>query len=679
LPKLTPLIWLRHAFMPDWFREALYDRLTPQQADRISQELSDIISPLKSKRDDTLRLYIATQPGAQPEAPVPTGRVRAWFQKLRRSRAVQEMGRVADRGSPLRDYVMLHYLSGRQGKALTPYVPKALLTLLFPKGQPWLRFRPGFLAVAAAMVSALLWWWWDPAPTPVPSAIVAVGFMEESNEVIVTRENGLVERWVWNDHALALSESGPERLFTDRLAKVKMGELTVADPKGHLKLDYQNEGQLLVINLDDGQELAREPAPPAQVASLHWPSGADAYLVVAQTVVPDLVTLSGLGNLRQQVIASRQEKQAAEEKAREEKQKAEEAKRLAANLAKKKAIEAGRQVDAEKQPPLQPEPTKVVEQPAASADMEQSRIREPEPSSPAQQLPEPAQTVANEKLDSRITGKDGAPMVLIPAGSFLMGSMKEEVEQAILDCVKEWGELMCERWYKPELPQHKVQMDAFYFDTYEVTNRRFQQFTRQTGYRTTAEREGSARVLVDGRTWKYVKGANWQKPEAGATVFDSNRAEHPVVAVSWDDAQAYCRWAEKRLPTEAEWEYAARAGTTTKYWWGQRNPGSRRVENIYNDGSVGTAPVGSYEANPWGLHDISGNVAEWTADWYGEDYYGKSPARNPTGPSGGEYRVIRGGSWSIGPVDVRSALRNRLAPTERLDNIGFRCAQDIPK
>jgi formylglycine-generating enzyme len=307
----------------------------------------------------------------------------------------------------------------------------------------------------------------------------------------------------------------------------------------------------------------------------------------------------------------------------------------------------------------------------------------------------PEEKNEKEPLRREITGKDGAPMVLIPAGSFLMGSTKDEVERAIKDCVKELGQdqQTCEAGYKPELPQHKVQMGVFYFDRYEVTNQRFQQFTRQTGYRTTAEREGSAWAFVEGKGWEDVKGAHWQKPEAGPTVFDSNRAEHPVVAVSWDDAQAYCRWAEKRLPAEAEWEYAARAGTMTTYWWGQGNPGSRRVENIadeaakkllkpimsgYDDGSVRTAPVGSYEANPWGLHDISGNVAEWTADWHGEDYYGKSPGRNPTGPSGGELRVVRGGSWYVEPVFVRSAFRLRYAPTNRLVNIGFRCAQDVP-
>ena len=166
-----------------------------------------------------------------------------------------------------------------------------------------------------------------------------------------------------------------------------------------------------------------------------------------------------------------------------------------------------------------------------------------------------------DALAKQIIGKDGAPMVLIPAGSFLMGSTKAEVDRAIQDSVRELGvdQQSCEGWYKRELPQHKVQIDTFYLDKCEVTNRLFHEFVQQTGYRTTAEREGSAFVFVEGKGWEDVKGANWLKPEAGATVFDSGRAEHPVVCVSWDDAQAYCQWAGKRLPTEAEFEYAMRA------------------------------------------------------------------------------------------------------------------------
>ena len=285
-------------------------------------------------------------------------------------------------------------------------------------------------------------------------------------------------------------------------------------------------------------------------------------------------------------------------------------------------------------------------------------------------------------------------MVLISAGSFKMGSTKDEVDQAIKDCVNalKKDQQTCEGWYKSELPQHLVTVDALYLDTYEVTNRLFQQFVQQVRHQTTAEREGSVQNFVEGKGWEDVKGASWRKPEAGVTVFESNRTEHPAVSVSWDEADAYCRWAGKRLPTETEFEYALRAGTTTKYWWGDRNPGSRRVENIadesakqllanimrgYDDGSVRTAPVGRYEANPWGLHDMSGNASEWVADWYDRAYYSKSPERNPKGPSSGELRVLRGGSWSNEPGHVRSAARNGLAPSERGGNLGFRCAQDV--
>jgi formylglycine-generating enzyme required for sulfatase activity len=578
---------------------------------------------MKSDRDDTLRLYIATQQGAQPEAPAPTGRVRAWFQKLRRRLTIQEMGQAADKGSPLRDYVMLHYLSGRQGKALTPYVPKALLTLLFPKGQPWLRFRPGFLAVAAAMVSALLWWWLDPAPTPVPSAIVAVGFLEESNDVIVKRENGLAERWVRKDHALALSESGPESLFTDPLAKVKMGELTASDPDGHVKLDYRKEGQLLVITLGDDQELAREAVPPAQVASLHWPAGADAYLVVARTVVPELVTLSGLGNLRQQVIASRQEKQAADAKAKEEKLKAEEAKRLAAIVPKKKAIEAAQSVGPEKQLPPQTKPTKVAEAPTAAADMKQSGGPESAPSQSVQSERPEADT--NEKLPSRIIGKDGAPMVLVPAGEFLMGSGKDSKSAQ-----------------DDERPAHRVYRDDYYIDQYEVTTARYAKFFQET---------------------------KWREPYLWSEQVLKQHTNKPVVGVDWNDAVAYCSWAGKRLPTEAEWEKAARGTDQRMYPWGDQAPTDQRANfdhccDFKDYGAL--TEVGSFEGgkSPYGAYDMAGNVWEWVADWYDEHYYGKSPEQNPKGPSTGIYRVIRGGSWGNGPESVRSADRCRAHSRE---------------
>jgi formylglycine-generating enzyme required for sulfatase activity len=281
--------------------------------------------------------------------------------------------------------------------------------------------------------------------------------------------------------------------------------------------------------------------------------------------------------------------------------------------------------------------------------------------------------------DREITSKDGAPMVLIPAGEFQMGSPDGEGDN-------------------DEHPRHKVALSAFYLAKYEVTNQRFKQFAQQTSYRTTAEQEGKAWAITAIGKPEEVSGAHWRKPEGGATVFDSNREEHPVVSVSWEDAQAYCRWAGKRLPTEAEFEYATRAGAETKYWWGNGNPGSRRVANIgdeslkrqysdwplpimtgYDDGSVRTAPVGSFEANPFGLYDMTGNVWEWTSDRYDKQYYGNSPRKDPMGQSNGDFRVLRGGSWTNSPDEVRSANRTRHSPTYRFGPFGFRCAQDSPK
>lgn len=285
-------------------------------------------------------------------------------------------------------------------------------------------------------------------------------------------------------------------------------------------------------------------------------------------------------------------------------------------------------------------------------------------------------TPVHPTVQNEITGMDGAPMVLIPAGEFWMGSPDDDGD-------------------KDEHPRHRVGLSAFYLDKFEVTNRRFEQFVRERSHWTTAEQEGKAWALTSAGGWEEISGAQWRKPEGGDSVFLSNREEYPVVSVSWEDANAYCRWSGKRLPTEAEFEYATRAGTETKYWWGNSDPGGRRVANIadetarrrypnwtittgYGDGYVRTAPVGLFDVNPFGLYDMIGNVWEWTADWYGEHYYQGSPPRNPQGPSSGEHRVLRGGSWGPGPGNARSAHRLRLTPSKRFDDIGFRCAQDVP-
>ncbi len=315
--------------------------------------------------------------------------------------------------------------------------------------------------------------------------------------------------------------------------------------------------------------------------------------------------------------------------------------------------------------------------------------------SPTDQAPTRPASQSPPRQQTR-TGQGEAAMVLVPGGTFWMGISDNEKARAIEDCKTEFKKqaASCTGLVLSAQPRHQVTLDPFSLDPYEVTNRQFEQFVQATGYQTTAEKEGTAHVRIDGQGWQETKGATWRQPEAGPDVFASNRAEHPVVNVSWHDAEAYCRWAGKRLPTEAEFEYATRAGTQTVYWWGNFSPGTRQVANVadesaktllpiiivgYDDGAITTAPVGSYEANPFGLFDMTGNVAEWTADWHDAFYYRKSPERNPTGPSSGDHRMTRGGSWNDAAFGIRPTVRGGGAPTERDTKIGFRCTRGRTK
>lgn len=306
------------------------------------------------------------------------------------------------------------------------------------------------------------------------------------------------------------------------------------------------------------------------------------------------------------------------------------------------------------------------------------------PTRPASQSPPRQQTR---------TGQGEPTMVLVPGGTFWMGINDDEMDRVIEDCKTELKKdaTTCKGWALSAQPRHQVTLDPFFLDPYEVTNQQFEQFVQATGYQTTAEKKGTAEVWIDGQGWQETKEATWRRPEAGPDVFASDRADHPVVNVSWHDAEAYCRWVGKRLPTEAEFEYATRAGTQTTYWWGNFSPGTRQVVNVadesakthlpvivagYDDGYLTTAPVGSYEANPYGLFDMTGNVTEWTADWSDGFYYRKSPDRNPTGPSSGEHRIIRGGGWNDASYRIRPTVRIGWLPTDRNTKTGFRCAKN---
>lgn len=240
-----------------------------------------------------------------------------------------------------------------------------------------------------------------------------------------------------------------------------------------------------------------------------------------------------------------------------------------------------------------------------------------------------------------------------------------------------------------EAPVHELSVKDFLIDRHAVTVAEFGEFVRATAYTTEAEKLGwSGAFDMQAGSWKRVDGADWRHPDGPAS---SASSREPVTQVSWNDASAYAKWAKKRLPTEAEFEYAARGGLAGKrYSWGDELTRDGKYQanwwqgrfpdrNLGSDGFIGRAPVGSFPANGYGLYDMTGNVWEWCADWFAEDYYRVSPAADPRGPSSGGHRVIRGGSWLCSEnycTGYRVAARNHTAPDTGLNNLGFRCVKD---
>ena len=268
---------------------------------------------------------------------------------------------------------------------------------------------------------------------------------------------------------------------------------------------------------------------------------------------------------------------------------------------------------------------------------------------------------------TQISEKDGMTLLYVPAGEFTMGSEDGDDD---------------------EKPVHTVSLDAFWIDQTEVTNAMFQEFVRATSYQTNAEKSGKSDVFnLSSKQWEETSGADWQHPQ-GPDSDLSGLSEHPVVHVSWNDASAYCEWAGRRLPTEAEWEKAARGTDGRTYPWGKLPPAGNLVnfadvnlnvdyaDKNVDDGYQFTAPVGSYPADvsSYGAYDMAGNAWEWVQDWYGESYYQNSSSVNPQGPASGEYRALRGGSWQNYGYDLRAANRNGAGPGLTNVNIGFRCA-----
>ena len=314
----------------------------------------------------------------------------------------------------------------------------------------------------------------------------------------------------------------------------------------------------------------------------------------------------------------------------------------------------------------------------------------------------PSRAVAIQVSYTTKTGRSvngNTEMVFIKGGRFTMGS--NDFEDA--------------------KPRHGVTVNSFWMDEHEVTNAQFAAFVKATGYITVAERKlnpadypgvpadklvpGSAvftpppaKVSLDNplQWWQYVAGASWRYPLGpGSSIKDND----PVVQVCYVDAAAYAKWAGKRLPTEAEWEYAAAAGRSnqTYYWGTELKPGGTWVANIFQgsfpdhntleDGFATAAPVKSFPANPYGLYDMDGNVWEWCSDLYRPDYYGRSPSLNPKGPAtsydpdepGAQKHVQRGGSFLCSDeycIRYKAGSRGKGETGSAGNNLGFRCVRD---
>jgi len=256
-----------------------------------------------------------------------------------------------------------------------------------------------------------------------------------------------------------------------------------------------------------------------------------------------------------------------------------------------------------------------------------------------------------------------------------------------------------------EGPTHEIELAPFLIDRTTVSNADFARFVADTGHQTDAEVLGwsfvfhlhlpddfpPTRAAACAPWWRHVDGANWMRPDGPQSSIE-DRLDHPVVHVSWNDAAAYARWAGSRLPTEAEWEYAARGGLVKcLYPWGNElTPngehrcnvwqGQFPIANTGDDGFIGTAPIRSYQPNGYGLYNMSGNVWEWCADWFSPTYYAQSPRRDPQGPPSGSARVIRGGSYlchSSYCNRYRVAARSHNTPDSSTGHMGFRCVRDL--
>ena len=237
-------------------------------------------------------------------------------------------------------------------------------------------------------------------------------------------------------------------------------------------------------------------------------------------------------------------------------------------------------------------------------------------------------------------------MVLIPAGPFEMGSRKSLRELDPVSIFQADRHML-----GPENPAHEVILDAYYIDIHETSNAKYKNFMEATGMKNAP---------------RYWDDSSFNQPN------------QPVVGVTWKEALAFCKWNNRRLPTEAEWEKAARGKRPVRYPWGDEVPDKTRLNfdnHVGKTSLVGSFPKGKSD---YGVYDMSGNVSEWVQDWHFPEYYLFSPKNNPPGPEKGVYKIIRGGNWMNNAQDVDPTYRNATVPKARSKTVGFRCAADAP-
>ncbi len=281
----------------------------------------------------------------------------------------------------------------------------------------------------------------------------------------------------------------------------------------------------------------------------------------------------------------------------------------------------------------------------------------------------PAAVVSPETPAKKLAASPPLEFVLVPGGQFAMGSDQGDPD---------------------EKPVHQVKLKNFQMSKTEVTVGQFRKFVEDTTFVTQAETLGFTTGLDKEGVWGRKDGWSWKHP--GYEQADDS----PVTCVSWTDAQKFCQWAGGRLPTEAEWEYAAGNGARhTRYSWGNDPPTGKKGGNVsdetgkktfptwtifegYDDGYLFPAPAARFEPNDFGLYDMTGNVWEYCSDLYDEKYYENSPAENPSGAKESKYHVLRGGGWNTGPAEMRITNRVRISGMWEANIAGFRCARDAP-